>query len=109
MPPRRPRPQVNMPVMVPVRYASRIALPKFVRAAAATRTLPAVASRMPVNPTAAEKSAPIRNAIPRPTAMVSSSAVVCIPRSALQGHFDAMMTPVRMTISTPTTVNCRRK
>ena len=98
-----------MPVMVPVRYASRIAVPKFVRAAAATRTLPAVASRIPVNPTAAENSAPIRNATPRPTAMVCNSPALCMPGPALHGHFAATMTTVSRTMSTPTTRNCRRR
>jgi hypothetical protein len=107
-----------MPVMVPVLYAIRMASPKLAlvspsgrraRAAAATRRLPAVASRMPVNPTAAENSAPIRNATPRPIAIVRSSATECMPGSAAHGHLAATITPVSSTMSTPTTVNWRRR
>ena len=57
--PNRPRPTVSMPQKPPVRNAIRMAsrLP-VAWAAAATRTLPRVASVMPKYPTSAEKQAP---------------------------------------------------
>ncbi len=58
-----------MPATPPVRKAMRIALtsPPSSLAAAATRTLPRTASHMPVYPVIAEKTAPTRKKIERPT------------------------------------------
>ena len=86
VPPSKPRPSVNIPVIVPVRYPTWSASPNEVRAAAATRKLPSVAKRIPTNPTAKLKSDPIRNAMARPTATgigslnaVKNSTIVRIP------------------------------
>ena len=65
VPPSKPRPSVNIPVMVPARYAIRSASPNDLLEAAATRTFPSMAIRIPSCPTVREKPAPIIKAIAR--------------------------------------------
>ena len=76
------------------------------RAAAATRRLPVVASRIPKNPTLAEKTEPNRNAIPRDVAIAFRSPAAFSP---YHGHFVRTMRTVRKTSRMPTVVNWRRK
>ena len=105
VPPRRPRPSVSIPVIVPVRYPSMSALPNPTGAAAATRKLPVVASRIPTNPTVAEKTAPIANAHARPNANGLSHFGLPPPPSWI-----ALVTysrPIRITMSTATVLSCR--
>jgi hypothetical protein len=78
-------------------------------AAAATRRLPAVASRIPVKPTAAEKSAPMKNAKPRPSATTCICPAEGWPGDNVHGHLLATITTVRTTMRIPTTVNCLRR
>ncbi len=66
--PSRPRPTVNMPTTPPARNASRSArLVPDSLAALATRRLVRVARVMPMKPTSAEKTAPTRKKMGRPT------------------------------------------